>query len=83
MELVCVLIGLELLLLVAVRRRIAKNQRLQDELRRCHTDLANALAHLSTFAPGFDPVGAQRIVQKWRIYEKPPPPLVREPTRLH
>lgn len=90
MELFCVLVGVELLLLVAVRRRLKENRRRSDELRRCHADLAAALAHLSTFAPGFDIGAARRLVTRWPDFKakrgsSPPPPHQQKHTggRLH
>jgi hypothetical protein len=84
MELFVVLVGLELLLLLRVRRAIMANRKLRDELRRCHADLAAALAHLSTFAPGFDIAAARRLVTRWPSYDtKKAQPPGREPTRLH
>jgi hypothetical protein len=84
-ELFAVLVGLELFLLVTIARKIKESRRLQDELRRCHADLAAALAHLRTFAPGVDPVTARRIVTRWPDYaaKKPPRRPGRDLNRLH
>ena len=41
------LAGVELLLLVTVVSRLRENRRLCDELRKCHADLAAALAHVA------------------------------------
>jgi len=85
MQAFCVLIGLELMVLIAIRRRIKENRRLCNELRRCHADLAAALAHLSAFAPGFDIVAARRLVTKWPDFKTrtSPPPPGRDLNRLH
>jgi hypothetical protein len=71
-ELVLVLVGVELVLLVATARRLTANRRLLDELRRCHTELASALALIDRG----ETTAARRIVKRWLVISttpKPPP----------
>jgi hypothetical protein len=79
-----VLMGaIELVLLVAVLRRIKENRKLRDELRKCHADLAAALAHVA----GGEIIPAQRLLTRWPApgaRPRPPPLPGNEPgVRLH
>ena len=56
-----VLLGLKLVLLIAIHQRIKENRRLRDELRRCHADLAAAVAHLQRG----ENVPARRLLEDW------------------
>jgi hypothetical protein len=83
-ELFIVLVGVELLLFLATARRLNANRRLRDELRRCHADLAAALALI---ARG-EITAARGIVTRWPVIgttPKPPPLRSNEPdgVRLH
>lgn len=81
MEFFIVLVGVELMLLVAVTRRLNENRRRCDELRKCHADLAAALAHVASG----EIIPARRLVTKWPDFKtRPrPPPSGNEPGRLH
>jgi hypothetical protein len=75
--------AIELLLLIAVLRRIKENRRLRDELRKCHADLAAALAHVA----GGEILPARRLLTRWPATgtrPRPPPLPGNEPGgRLH
>jgi hypothetical protein len=66
------------LLLVATARRLTANRRLLDELRRCHADLAAALALLDLG----DITAARGIVKRWPVIgTTPKPPSLRRNAR--
>ena len=78
MEIFIVLVGVELVLLVTTARRLTANRRLLDELRRCHTDLASALALIERG----EITAARGIVARWPVSgttPKPPPLRRNEP----
>jgi hypothetical protein len=71
-EIFIVLVSVELVLLVTTARRLNVNRRLLDELRRCHADLASALALIERG----EPTAARGIVARWPVSgtrPKPPP----------
>jgi hypothetical protein len=83
-EIFIVLIGVELVLFVATARRLNANRRVLNELRRCHTDLASALALIDRG----ETTAARGIVKRWPVIgtRPKPPPLrgnERDGVRLH
>jgi hypothetical protein len=81
-EIFLVLVGAELVLLVTTARRLNVYGRLLDELRRCHTDLASALALIDLG----ETTAARGIVARWPIGDttpKPPPLPRNNDVRLH
>jgi hypothetical protein len=84
-EIFLVLVGVELVLFVTTARRLIANRRLLDELRRCHADLASALALIDRG----ETTAARGIVKWWPVIGTggpKPPPLRRnahDGVRLH
>jgi hypothetical protein len=83
-ELFIALVGVELVLLVTTALRLNANRRLLDELRRCHADLASALALIERG----EIRAARGIVKRWPVSgtgPRPPPLRRNEPDggRLH
>jgi hypothetical protein len=78
-ELLFVLVGLEFVLLVATARKLEANRRLQNELRSCHADLAEAIAHIRSG----DIAAARRLLVKWPDFKRLPRSRPSDGRRLH